>query len=297
MKLLNPYISYIGSIKPDICEKIISLGLSKIETDKKKGIKTTATTINDKQKKISDSERNKVLENVIASDKMQEEIKKAGSELDKSYIRDSEICWLKDKFIYDIFLPLIGDANKKAGWNWHIDTAETFQFTVYHGRIENGGFYGWHSDGFSDFNNTFMPAMKINDSPLRFKPPKKNTKGLIVTDDKSQPEPDMSAEDLPLKKDRSGLLHPLFTEDKKKWGKVRKISMTVNLTDPKNYDGGNLKFDLGPYTKKDRFKICDDIRPQGSAIVFPSFTYHCITPVTKGTRYSLVLWCLGKPWQ
>ena len=173
MKLLNSYISYIGSIKPDICEKIISLGLSKIETNKKKGIKTTATTINNKQKKINDSERNKALENVASSEKTQEEIKKEGSELDKSYIRDSEICWLKDKFIYDIFLPLIGDANKKAGWNWHIDTAETFQFTVYHGRKENGGFYGLHSDGFSDFNNTYKPAMKINDSPLRFKPPKK----------------------------------------------------------------------------------------------------------------------------
>ena len=73
--------------------------------------------------------------------------------------------------------------------------------------------------------------------------------------------------------------------------------MTVNLTDPKNYDGGNLKFDLGPHTKEDRFKVCEDIRPQGSVIVFPSFTYHCVTPVTRGTRYSLVLWCLGKPWQ
>ena len=173
MKLLNPYINYIGAIKPDICEKIISLGLSKIETDKKKGIKTTATTINDKQKKITNSERDKVLENVIASDKMQEEIRKEGSELDKFYIRDSEICWLKDKFIYDIFLPLIGDANKKAGWNWQIDTAEAFQFTVYHGRKDDGGFYGWHHDGFSDFYNTFKPAMKVNDSPLRFKPPKK----------------------------------------------------------------------------------------------------------------------------
>ena len=107
----------------------------------------------------------------------------------------------------------------------------------------------------------------------------------------------MIAEDLPLKKDKTDLLDPLFTEDTKKWGKVRKISMTVNLADPKNYDGGNLKFDLGPHTEEDRFKVCDDIRPQGSAIVFPSFTYHCVTPVTKGTRYSLVLWCLGKPWQ
>ena len=32
--------------------------------------------------------------------------------------------------------------------------------------------------------------------------------------------------------------------------------MTVNLTDPKNYDGGNLKFDLGPHIKEDRFKVC-----------------------------------------
>ena len=297
MKLLNPYINYIESIKPDICEKIISLGLSKIEAEKKKGIKTTATTLNDKQKKINESERNKVLENEIASDKTQEDLKKEGYKLDKFYIRDSEICWLKDKFIYDIFLPLISDANKKAGWNWQIDTAEAFQFTVYHGRKENGGFYGWHHDGFSDFYNTFKPAMKISDSPLRFKPPKKNIKGIIVTDNKKQPEPDMIAKDLPLKIDRTGLLDPLFTEDIKKWGKVRKISMTVNLADPKNYDGGNLKFDLGPHTDEDRFKVCDDIRPQGSAIVFPSFTYHCVTPVTKGTRYSLVLWCLGKPWQ
>ena len=265
--------------------------------EKSKGASTIATTLNEKQKKNIELERNKTSGNLSMSDKTLEEIQSEEKDLDKYYMRDSEVSWLTDKWLYDTFLPLIGDANKKAGWNWQIDAAETFQFTVYHGRKENGGFYGWHSDGFSDFNNTYKPAMKINDSPLRFKPPKKNINGLIVTDDKSQPEPDMSAEDLPLKKDRSSLLHPLFTEDKKKWGKVRKISMTVNLTDPKNYDGGNLKFDLGPHTKENRFKICDDIRPQGSAIVFPSFTYHCVTPVTRGTRYSLVLWCLGKPWQ
>ena len=96
----------------------------------------------------------------------------------------------------------------------------------------------------------------------------------------------MSADDLPLKKD--GLtLNPKFSEDKNKWGKVRKISMTLNLTESSNYEGGNLKFDLGPHVKENRFKVCDEIRPKGSVIIFPSFMYHCVTPVTSGTRYSI----------
>jgi len=36
MKLLHPYISYKEAINPDICQKIISLGLSNIEENKKK---------------------------------------------------------------------------------------------------------------------------------------------------------------------------------------------------------------------------------------------------------------------
>ena len=80
------------------------------------------------------------------------------------------------------------------------------------------------------------------------------------------------------------------------WDKVRKLSMTVNLTDPKNYAGGNLKFDFGHHHHK-RFHVCQEIRPRGSIIIFPSYTHHCVTPVTRGTRYSLVLWSLGKPWK
>ena len=117
---------------------------------------------------------------------------------------------------------------------------------------------------------------------------------MFVTDSSGEPVPDMDAEDLPLTKDS---LVPVFTEDKKKWGKVRKISMTVNLNDPQDYEGGNLKFDLGPHFKGERFKVFDDMRTRGSVIIFPSFMYHCVTPVTSGTRYSMVLWLLGKPWQ
>ena len=60
---------------------------------------------------------------------------------------------------------------------------------------------------------------------------------------------------------------------------------------------GNLKFDFGPHASGQRFHECVEIRPQGSIIVFPSYVYHQVTPVTSGTRYSLVLWSLGQPFK
>ena len=36
---------------------------------------------------------------------------------------------------------------------------------------------------------------------------------------------------------------------------------------------------------------------KGSAIVFPSYMYHQVTPVTRGTRYSLVNWIIGYPFK
>ena len=289
MKLSCPFATYIQSISKDVCEKIISLGLTKIKKEKDSGKSTKASTLGNLQKNENS------IKNKSISDKTTQELVNNKKDLNNYFIRDSEVCGLNDKWLYDTFLPFIGDANKKSGWNWIIDTAEMFQFTIYHGREKDGGFYGWHTDGSSDFNNALKPAIKINDKPFRFKPPKKDINGKIITDDKGLPLPDMNAEDLPLKKDGSGL-EGKYSHDAKKWNKVRKISMTVNLSDPKDYEGGNLKFDLGPHVKE-RFKICHEIRPQGSLIIFPSFTYHCVTPVTSGTRYSLVLWCLGKPWQ
>ena len=73
--------------------------------------------------------------------------------------------------------------------------------------------------------------------------------------------------------------------------------MTVNLTDPKNYKCGNLKFYFGPHAEKSRYHTCTEIRPRGSIIVFPSDRYHQVTPITSGLRYSLVMWSLGQPWK
>tara|TARA_R110000824_G_scaffold396623_1_gene598303 strand:+ start:209 stop:847 length:639 start_codon:yes stop_codon:yes gene_type:complete len=83
-------------------------------------------------------------------------------------------------------------------------------------------------------------------------------------------------------------------------GKMRKLSMTLNLSDPDDYDGGDLEFDLqaghSPL-EKNTTHVCKEIKPKGSLVVFPSFVWHRVVPVTRGTRHSLVNWILGAPLQ
>ena len=80
-------------------------------------------------------------------------------------------------------------------------------------------------------------------------------------------------------------------------GKQRKLSVTVSLTDPDEYEGGDLEFDFRNTDEGSQPSICDEIRKKGSVIVFPSFVWHRVKPVTKGTRHSLVCWNLGYPFR
>ena len=85
-------------------------------------------------------------------------------------------------------------------------------------------------------------------------------------------------------------------------GKIRKLSMTCQLTDGSEYEGGELEFDFRNYDPHMReenkhLKQAKEILPKGSIIVFPSFVWHRVKPVTKGTRYSLVMWNLGYPFK
>ena len=82
-------------------------------------------------------------------------------------------------------------------------------------------------------------------------------------------------------------------------GKIRKLSVTVSLTDPKEYKGGELQFDFrqqDPDKPRD-IRTCTEILPKGSLVVFPSFVWHRVKPVKKGVRYSLVVWNLGYPFK
>ena len=74
-------------------------------------------------------------------------------------------------------------------------------------------------------------------------------------------------------------------------GESRKLSLTFSLSDPKTYEGGHLEFYRGERPMEDQ--VIEDIRDQGSVVVFDSRDYHRVTPVTKGTRYSIVCWTVG----
>ena len=80
-------------------------------------------------------------------------------------------------------------------------------------------------------------------------------------------------------------------------GKIRKLSVTVSLSDEKDYSGGELEFQFRNQDNPKRTKVCTEILPRGSVVVFPSFIWHRVKPVTKGVRYSLVLWNLGYPFK
>jgi PKHD-type hydroxylase len=150
-------------------------------------------------------------------------------------IRNSDIFWLRKRWIYNEVLPFVREANIKAGWNFQYDTQEEFQFTTY----GEGKFYDWHMD----------------------------------TDSK-----------------------PYKTGDLK--GKMRKLSVTISLSDGKDYDGGDFELDFrNTSPNKTNRLILKELRNKGSLVVFPSFIWHKVHPVTRGKRLSLVLWNNGEPFK
>lgn len=66
----------------------------------------------------------------------------------------------------------------------------------------------------------------------------------------------------------------------------RKFSISVQLSDPSDYEGCNLEFQAGN-------KIETAPRTLGAVIGFPSYVLHRVTPCTKGTRKALVAWTTG----
>ena len=87
-------------------------------------------------------------------------------------------------------------------------------------------------------------------------------------------------------------------DNKDTFGKIRKLSVTCSLSSPEDYEGGELEFDFRNMDPdKQSVRKCAEIKPRGSIVVFPSHVWHRVKPVTKGTRYSLVIWNLGYPFR
>ena len=205
------------------------MGEKQFQEVKKSGGSTEATTFGDNHKQAFEKEGREV---IPQKDETVEDIKKRVGE-DKNieqtrYVRDSEVAWFNDDWLYDLIHPFIHRANKDAGWKYNWDYSESFQFTKYN----PGGFYGWHADGQS----------------CHFGRYKRYIPGIS-----------------PMTKD--GRPPRGYTSNPNMVNKVRKLSLTLNLNKP------------------------------GALIVFPSYVYHQVTPVTRGTRYSLVLWSLGEPFK
>lgn len=68
----------------------------------------------------------------------------------------------------------------------------------------------------------------------------------------------------------------------------RKLSVTVQLSDPSEYEGGDFEF-----------RDCEtpQAKAKGSVLIFPSYLEHRVLPVTSGVRRSLVAWFYGPRWK
>ena len=90
-------------------------------------------------------------------------------------------------------------------------------------------------------------------------------------------------------------LAPFKDQNKNINGKIRKLSLTLQLTDKTKYEGGDFQFMWIQSDKKDVLNIVtvDDAKDIGTIIVFPSFIHHQVLPITKGKRESLVNWSIG----
>jgi PKHD-type hydroxylase len=71
---------------------------------------------------------------------------------------------------------------------------------------------------------------------------------------------------------------------------IRKLSMSIQLSNPNEYEGGDLLLHEG----EEGIPL---LKEQGTLLLFPSYILHEVTPVTKGERNSLVTWITGTPFK
>ena len=70
----------------------------------------------------------------------------------------------------------------------------------------------------------------------------------------------------------------------------RKLSLVLQLSDPQDYDGGELKIKHKPQAEIMSKK-------RGVITAFPAWTLHQVSPVIRGNRQSLVAWVSGEPFR
>ena len=76
--------------------------------------------------------------------------------------------------------------------------------------------------------------------------------------------------------------------------RVRKISMTLWLSEPDEYEGGEFELELYGPDAENRTKLFKE--KKGRAIFFLSDAWHKVHPIKSGVRKSLVAWFVGDPY-
>lgn len=73
---------------------------------------------------------------------------------------------------------------------------------------------------------------------------------------------------------------------------LRKLTFVIQLSDLDEFEGGDFMY-YNDNEERNLMELYPEQMQKGRIIVFPSFVTHGVKPVTKGTRYSLVGWCMG----
>lgn len=273
MQLENMYWYFSSALTNEICDKIIEIGEQGIASALESGESIDATTFSGNDK----ATKEKVNPDAVSmADLTVSELAEKGISMKEVIDRDVHVSWLYDRWINDLVLGYVMEANYRAGWNFDIDHTEPMQF----GRYGINQFHGWHPDS---SHKPYGAYWNVKSPPIG------EPFQEVIIDGEVQYEPIIGLEAA----QRAMMWH----RDPNAAGKIRKLSVTVNLSDSDDYTGGNLRFDCGPHAEEKRFVTCEEIRPRGSIIVFPSHFFHQVTPITHGTRRSLVMWSLGPPFK
>ena len=84
----------------------------------------------------------------------------------------------------------------------------------------------------------------------------------------------------------------------------RKLTFTFELSDSDDYEGGQMMIGNGYLnglqegkTEEEMLESLAGQKEQGTVIAFSSFLEHKVYPLTKGTRYAMVIWMNGPRWK
>ena len=167
--------------------------------------------------------------------------------------RNSENAWINtNHWIAGFLWHYVNKANRE---NFLYDLTnidgENLQYTKY----SEGQYYNWHND--AGISNYYKPQYVANSGNSD-----EDSDNLQVTD---------------------------FL--KTSCELVRKLSFTLQLSDPDEYEGGNVQ--LIDDSRKSNIAP----RQRGTIILFDSRTQHRVIKVKKGVRKSIVGWVLGPRWR